>query len=94
MTRAEGRLYEGQLTAMELYATGNLSTEAFADAFWIAHNREVGPGKRASLTLDDILIPVSELLMGYEDDVPPVSSEEIMRGIQLALRQYRNAAKA
>ena len=88
MTRAQGRIYEGQLTAMESYAAGGLSTEEFADAFWSAHNREVGPGKRASLDLDDILIPVTDLLMGYEDDVPPVSPEEIMRGVQLALRRY------
>lgn len=82
------QIYEGQLAAVEKYLSGALNTEAFSDAFWHARFEEVGPGKRASIWLDAILDPVSEILMGYEDDVPPVPDEEVMAVATSAWESY------
>ena len=52
-----------------------------------ARNKELGPDKPASDTLDDILDPVSEYLMEFEDGPSSASLDGVLRAVQRALDQ-------
>jgi len=50
-------IYPGQFRALRDHASGRLSTDEFADAFWDARYDELGPDQTGSHTLDAILDP-------------------------------------